>query len=213
MAKNKDQRSENAVEEEVKVTAETVVEPTQDVVEQPAAAEVEVAEPAPAVEAQPVKAAEPVAKATATNDVVASRAAALVASFKKYADEMGPLMPQTPQSLIRHQRNLMAAFRALLDVDSPEVFRAAFADVLKIWKENSEGAFNANRYLYRGIDNMPLDYHTRMAFLTVLRLMDAIYDESRRQVEIRAIDLNIAIPEIAYFDTRGYLAGYMRRFA
>ncbi|EPR1932986.1 hypothetical protein ACU385_005421, partial [Escherichia coli] len=127
--------------------------------------------------------------------------------------EMGPTMPQTPQSLIRHQRSLMSAFRALLDVDNPEVFRTAFADILKIWKDNSEGAFNANRYLYRGIDNMPLDYHTRMAFLTVLRLMDAIYDESRRQVEIRAIDLNIAIPEIAYFDTRNYLAGYMRRFA
>lgn len=211
MAKNKDQRfaakQGNAAEEAV-VENEVMEQPEQPAVVEPVAETVE--QPKPAVEEQPVK---QVAVETPTLSIVASRAATLVAPFEKYAEEMGPTMAQTPQSLIRHQRSLMSAFRALLDVDNPEVFRTAFADVLKIWKENSEGAFNANRYLYRGIDNMPLDYHTRMAFLTVLRLMDAIYDESRRQVEIRAIDLNIAIPEIAYFDTRGYLAGYMRRFA
>lgn len=211
MAKNKDQRfaakQGNAAEEAV-VENEVMEQPEQPAVVEPVAETVE--QPKPAVEEQPVK---KVAVESSALSIVASRAATLVAPFEKYAEEMGPTMAQTPQSLIRHQRSLMSAFRALLDVDNPEVFRTAFADVLKIWKENSEGAFNANRYLYRGIDNMPLDYHTRMAFLTVLRLMDAIYDESRRQVEIRAIDLNIAIPEIAYFDTRGYLAGYMRRFA
>lgn len=211
MAKNKDQRfaakQGNAAEEAV-VENEVMEQPEQPAAVEPVAETVE--QPKPAVEEQPVK---QVAVETPALSIVASRAATLVAPFEKYAEEMGPTMAQTPQSLIRHQRSLMSAFRALLDVDNPEVFRTAFADVLKIWKENSEGAFNANRYLYRGIDNMPLDYHTRMAFLTVLRLMDAIYDESRRQVEIRAIDLNIAIPEIAYFDTRGYLAGYMRRFA
>ncbi|EIP0347686.1 hypothetical protein LRN42_000048 [Shigella sonnei] len=211
MAKNKDQRfaakQGNAAEEAV-VENEVVEQQEQPAVVEPVAETVE--QPKPAVEEQSVK---KVAVEAPALSIVASRAATLVAPFEKYAEEMGPTMAQTPQSLIRHQRSLMSAFRALLDVDNPEVFRTAFADVLKIWKENSEGAFNANRYLYRGIDNMPLDYHTRMAFLTVLRLMDAIYDESRRQVEIRAIDLNIAIPEIAYFDTRGYLAGYMRRFA
>lgn len=194
MSKNKDQRSAK-MDEKITAVETTVADaPVGDVVKQPETKET-------VVEEKPA------------NSIVASRAATLVAPFQKYAEEMGPTMPQTPQSLIRHQRSLMSAFRALLDVDNPEVFRTAFADILKIWKDNSEGAFNANRYLYRGIDNMPLDYHTRMAFLTVLRLMDAIYDESRRQVEIRAIDLNIAIPEIAYFDTRNYLAGYMRRFA
>ncbi|EIC3923199.1 hypothetical protein K9Y62_003343 [Salmonella enterica] len=212
MSKNKDQRS---AQMEEKITAvETTVEngvaaaPINNVVAQPETAAVEKKETA--VEEKPAK---PAVSESPANSIVASRAATLVAPFQKYAEEMGPTMPQTPQSLIRHQRSLMSAFRALLDVDNPEVFRTAFADILKIWKDNREGAFNANRYLYRGIDNMPLDYHTRMAFLTVLRLMDAIYDESRRQVEIRAIDLNIAIPEIAYFDTRNYLAGYMRRFA
>lgn len=199
MSKNKDQRSAK-MDEKITAVETTVADaPVGDVVEQPETIIAE--EKETVVEKKPA------------NSIVASRAATLVAPFQKYAEEMGPTMPQTPQSLIRHQRSLMSAFRALLDVDNPEVFRTAFADILKIWKDNSEGAFNANRYLYRGIDNMPLDYHTRMAFLTVLRLMDAIYDESRRQVEIRAIDLNIAIPEIAYFDTRNYLAGYMRRFA
>lgn len=199
MSKNKDQRSAK-MDEEITAVETTVADaPVGDVVAQPETVVVEKKETV--VEEKPAV------------SIVASRAATLVAPFQKYAEEMGPTMPQTPQSLIRHQRSLMSAFRALLDVDNPEVFRTAFADILKIWKDNSEGAFNANRYLYRGIDNMPLDYHTRMAFLTVLRLMDAIYDESRRQVEIRAIDLNIAIPEIAYFDTRNYLAGYMRRFA
>lgn len=199
MSKNKDQRSAK-MDEEITAVETTVADaPVSDVVAQPETVAVEKKETV--VEEKPAV------------SIVASRAATLVAPFQKYAEEMGPTMPQTSQSLIRHQRSLMSAFRALLDVDNPEVFRTAFADILKIWKDNSEGAFNANRYLYRGIDNMPLDYHTRMAFLTVLRLMDAIYDESRRQVEIRAIDLNIAIPEIAYFDTRNYLAGYMRRFA
>lgn len=208
MAKNKDQRSAK-VDEEITAVDTTVADaPVSDVVEQPETVAVEKKETV--VEEKPAK---PAVNESPANSIVASRAATLVAPFQKYAEEMGPTMPQTPQSLIRHQRSLMSAFRALLDVDNPEVFRTAFADILKIWKDNSEGAFNANRYLYRGIDNMPLDYHTRMAFLTVLRLMDAIYDESRRQVEIRAIDLNIAIPEIAYFDTRNYLAGYMRRFA
>ena len=188
------------MDEEITAVETTVADaPVSDVVAQPETVAVEKKETV--VEEKPAV------------SIVASRAATLVAPFQKYAEEMGPTMPQTSQSLIRRQRSLMSAFRALLDVDNPEVFRTAFADILKIWKDNSEGAFNANRYLYRGIDNMPLDYHTRMAFLTVLRLMDAIYDESRRQVEIRAIDLNIAIPEIAYFDTRNYLAGYMRRFA
>lgn len=208
MSKNKDQRSAK-MDEEITAVETTVADaPVSDVVAQPETVAVE--KKGTVVEEKPAK---PAVKESPAVSIVASRAATLVAPFQKYAEEMGPTMPQTPQSLIRHQRSLMSAFRALLDVDNPEVFRAAFADVLKIWKDNSEGAFNANRYLYRGIDNMPLDYHTRMAFLTVLRLMDAIYDESRRQVEIRAIDLNIAIPEIAYFDTRGYLAGYMRRFA
>lgn len=208
MSKNKDQRSAK-MDEEITAVETTIADaPVSDVVAQPETVAVEKKETV--VEEKPAK---PAVKESPAVSIVASRAATLVAPFQKYAEEMGPTMPQTPQSLIRHQRSLMSAFRALLDVDNPEVFRTAFADVLKIWKENSEGAFNANRYLYRGIDNMPLDYHTRMAFLTVLRLMDAIYDESRRQVEIRAIDLNIAIPEIAYFDTRGYLAGYMRRFA
>ncbi|ELF4299974.1 hypothetical protein RNF90_000089 [Shigella flexneri] len=208
MAKNKDQRSAKMDEEITAVDTTVADAPVDDVVEQPETIIAE--EKETVVEEKPAK---PVVNESPAISIVASRAATLVAPFRKYAEEMGPTMLQTPQSLIRHQRSLMSAFRALLDVDNPEVFRTAFADVLKIWKENSEGAFNANRYLYRGIDNMPLDYHTRMAFLTVLRLMDAIYDESRRQVEIRAIDLNIAIPEIAYFDTRGYLAGYMRRFA
>lgn len=208
MSKNKDQRSAKMNEEITAVEATVADAPVGDVVEQPKTVIAE--EKETVVEEKPAK---PATNESPVVSIVASRAATLVAPFQKYAEEMGPTMPQTPQSLIRHQRSLMSAFRALLDVDNPEVFRAAFADVLKIWKDNSEGAFNANRYLYRGIDNMPLDYHTRMAFLTVLRLMDAIYDESRRQVEIRAIDLNIAIPEIAYFDTRNYLAGYMRRFA
>lgn len=208
MAKNKDQRSAKMDEEITAVDTTVADAPVSDVVEQPETVAVEKKETV--VEEKPAK---PAVNESPANSIVASRAATLVAPFQKYAEEMGPTMPQTPQSLIRHQRSLMSAFRALLDVDNPEVFRTAFADILKIWKDNSEGAFNANRYLYRGIDNMPLDYHTRMAFLTVLRLMDAIYDESRRQVEIRAIDLNIAIPEIAYFDTRNYLAGYMRRFA
>lgn len=208
MSKNKDQRSAK-MDEEITAVETTVADaPVGDVVAQPETVVVEKKETV--VEEKPAK---PAVKESPAISIVASRAATLVAPFQKYAEEMGPTMPQTPQSLIRHQRSLMSAFRALLDVDNPEVFRTAFADILKIWKDNSEGAFNANRYLYRGIDNMPLDYHTRMAFLTVLRLMDAIYDESRRQVEIRAIDLNIAIPEIAYFDTRNYLAGYMRRFA
>lgn len=208
MSKNKDQRSAK-MDEEITAVETTVADaPVSDVVAQPETVTVEKKETV--VEEKPAK---PAVKESSAVSIVASRAATLVAPFQKYAEEMGPTMPQTPQSLIRHQRSLMSAFRALLDVDNPEVFRTAFADILKIWKDNSEGAFNANRYLYRGIDNMPLDYHTRMAFLTVLRLMDAIYDESRRQVEIRAIDLNIAIPEIAYFDTRNYLAGYMRRFA
>lgn len=208
MSKNKDQRSAK-MDEEITAVETTIADaPVGDVVAQPETVAVEKKETV--VEEKPAK---PAAKESPAVSIVASRAATLVAPFQKYAEEMGPTMPQTPQSLIRHQRSLMSAFRALLDVDNPEVFRTAFADILKIWKDNSEGAFNANRYLYRGIDNMPLDYHTRMAFLTVLRLMDAIYDESRRQVEIRAIDLNIAIPEIAYFDTRNYLAGYMRRFA
>lgn len=208
MAKNKDQRSAKMDEEITAVDTTVADAPVSDVVEQPETVAVEKKETV--VEEKPAK---PAVNESPAVSIVASRAATLVAPFQKYAEEMGPTMPQTPQSLIRHQRSLMSAFRALLDVDNPEVFRTAFADILKIWKDNSEGAFNANRYLYRGIDNMPLDYHTRMAFLTVLRLMDAIYDESRRQVEIRAIDLNIAIPEIAYFDTRNYLAGYMRRFA
>lgn len=208
MSKNKDQRSAK-MDEEITAVETTVADaPVSDVVAQPETVAVEKKETV--VEEKPAK---PVVNESSAISIVASRAATLVAPFQKYAEEMGPTMPQTPQSLIRHQRSLMSAFRALLDVDNPEVFRTAFAGILKIWKDNSEGAFNANRYLYRGIDNMPLDYHTRMAFLTVLRLMDAIYDESRRQVEIRAIDLNIAIPEIAYFDTRNYLAGYMRRFA
>lgn len=208
MSKNKDQRSAK-MDEEITAVETTIADaPVSDVVAQPETVAVEKKETV--VEEKPAK---PAVKESPAISIVASRAATLVAPFQKYAEEMGPTMPQTPQSLIRHQRSLMSAFRALLDVDNPEVFRTAFADILKIWKDNSEGAFNANRYLYRGIDNMPLDYHTRMAFLTVLRLMDAIYDESRRQVEIRAIDLNIAIPEIAYFDTRNYLAGYMRRFA
>lgn len=208
MSKNKDQRSAK-MDEEITAVETTVADaPVSDVVAQPETVVVEKKETV--VEEKPAK---PAVKESPAVSIVASRAATLVAPFQKYAEEMGPTMPQTPQSLIRHQRSLMSAFRALLDVDNPEVFRTAFANILKIWKDNSEGAFNANRYLYRGIDNMPLDYHTRMAFLTVLRLMDAIYDESRRQVEIRAIDLNIAIPEIAYFDTRNYLAGYMRRFA
>lgn len=208
MSKNKDQRSAK-MDEEITAVETTVADaPVSDVVAQPETVVVEKKETV--VEEKPAK---PAVKESPAVSIVASRAATLVAPFQKYAEEMGPTMPQTPQSLIRHQRSLMSAFRALLDVDNPEVFRTAFADILKIWKDNSEGAFNANRYLYRGIDNMPLDYHTRMAFLTVLRLMDAIYDESRRQIEIRAIDLNIAIPEIAYFDTRNYLAGYMRRFA
>ncbi|ECN7988386.1 hypothetical protein ZJ33_02450 [Salmonella enterica subsp. enterica serovar Corvallis] len=208
MSKNKDQRSAK-MDEEITAVETTVADaPVGDVVAQPETVVVEKKETV--VEEKPAK---PAVKESPAVSIVASRAATLVAPFQKYAEEMGPTMPQTPQSLIRHQRSLMSAFRALLDVDNPEVFRTAFADILKIWKDNSEGAFNANRYLYRGIDNMPLDYHTRMAFLTVLRLMDAIYDESRRQIEIRAIDLNIAIPEIAYFDTRNYLAGYMRRFA
>lgn len=208
MSKNKDQRSAK-MDEEITAVETTIADaPVSDVVAQPETVAVEKKETV--VEEKPAK---PAVKESSAVSIVASRAATLVAPFQKYAEEMGPTMPQTPQSLIRHQRSLMSAFRALLDVDNPEVFRTAFADILKIWKDNSEGAFNANRYLYRGIDNMPLDYHTRMAFLTVLRLMDAIYDESRRQVEIRAIDLNIAIPEIAYFDTRNYLAGYMRRFA
>lgn len=208
MSKNKDQRSAK-MDEEITAVETTIADaPASDVVAQPETVAVEKKETV--VEEKPAK---PAVKESPAVSVVASRVATLVAPFQKYAEEMGPTMPQTPQSLIRHQRSLMSAFRALLDVDNPEVFRTAFADILKIWKDNSEGAFNANRYLYRGIDNMPLDYHTRMAFLTVLRLMDAIYDESRRQVEIRAIDLNIAIPEIAYFDTRNYLAGYMRRFA
>lgn len=208
MSKNKDQRSAK-MDEEITAVETTVADaPVGDVVEQPETIIAE--EKETVVEEKPAK---PAVNESPAISIVASRAATLVAPFQKYAEEMGPTMPQTPQSLIRHQRSLMSAFRALLDVDNPEVFRTAFADILKIWKDNSEGAFNANRYLYRGIDNMPLDYHTRMAFLTVLRLMDAIYDESRRQVEIRAIDLNIAIPEIAYFDTRNYLAGYMRRFA
>lgn len=208
MSKNKDQRSAKMDEEITAVETAIADTPVSDVVAQPETVAVKKKETV--VEEKPAK---PAVKESPTVSIVASRAATLVAPFQKYAEEMGPTMPQTPQSLIRHQRSLMSAFRALLDVDNPEVFRTAFADILKIWKDNSEGAFNANRYLYRGIDNMPLDYHTRMAFLTVLRLMDAIYDESRRQVEIRAIDLNIAIPEIAYFDTRNYLAGYMRRFA
>lgn len=208
MSKNKDQRSAKMDEEITAVETAIADAPVSDVVAQPETVAVEKKETV--VEEKPAK---PAVKESPAVSIVASRAASLVAPFQKYAEEMGPTMPQTPQSLIRHQRSLMSAFRALLDVDNPEVFRTAFADILKIWKDNSEGAFNANRYLYRGIDNMPLDYHTRMAFLTVLRLMDAIYDESRRQVEIRAIDLNIAIPEIAYFDTRNYLAGYMRRFA
>lgn len=208
MSKNKDQRSAKMDEEITAVETAIADAPVSDVVAQPETVAVEKKETV--VEEKPAK---PAVKESSAVSIVASRAATLVAPFQKYAEEMGPTMPQTPQSLIRHQRSLMSAFRALLDVDNPEVFRTAFADILKIWKDNSEGAFNANRYLYRGIDNMPLDYHTRMAFLTVLRLMDAIYDESRRQVEIRAIDLNIAIPEIAYFDTRNYLAGYMRRFA
>lgn len=208
MSKNKDQRSAK-MDEEITAVETTIADaPVGDVVAQPETVAVEKKETV--VDEKPAK---PAVKESPAVSIVASRAATLVAPFQKYAEEMGPTMPQTPQSLIRHQRSLMSAFRALLDVDNPEVFRTAFADILKIWKDNSEGAFNANRYLYRGIDNMPLDYHTRMAFLTVLRLMDAIYDESRRQVEIRAIDLNIAIPEIAYFDTRNYLAGYMRRFA
>ncbi|HCJ8615380.1 TPA: hypothetical protein NV727_002590 [Escherichia coli] len=208
MSKNKDQRSAK-MDEEITAVETTIADaPVSDVVAQPETVAVEKKETV--VEEKPAK---PAVKESPAISIVASRAATLVAPFQKYAEEMGPTMPQTPQSLIRHQRSLMSAFRALLDVDNPEVFRTAFADILKIWKDNSEGAFNANRYLYRGIDNMPLDYHTRMAFLTVLRLMDAIYDESRRQIEIRAIDLNIAIPEIAYFDTRNYLAGYMRRFA
>ncbi|EOC8262287.1 hypothetical protein ACI5L6_003146 [Salmonella enterica subsp. enterica serovar Anatum] len=208
MSKNKDQRSAK-MDEEITAVETTIADaPVGDVVAQPETVAVEKKETV--VEEKPAK---PAVKESPAVSIVASRAVTLVAPFQKYAEEMGPTMPQTPQSLIRHQRSLMSAFRALLDVDNPEVFRTAFADILKIWKDNSEGAFNANRYLYRGIDNMPLDYHTRMAFLTVLRLMDAIYDESRRQVEIRAIDLNIAIPEIAYFDTRNYLAGYMRRFA
>lgn len=208
MSKNKDQRSAK-MDEEITAVETTIADaPVGDVVAQPETVAVEKKETV--VEEKPAK---PAVKESPAVSIVASRAATLVAPFQKYAEEMGPTMPQTPQSLIRHQRSLMSAFRALLDVDNPEVFRTALADILKIWKDNSEGAFNANRYLYRGIDNMPLDYHTRMAFLTVLRLMDAIYDESRRQVEIRAIDLNIAIPEIAYFDTRNYLAGYMRRFA
>lgn len=208
MSKNKDQRSAK-MDEEITAVETTIADaPVGDVVAQPETVAVEKKETV--VEEKPAK---PAVKESPAVSIVASRAATLVAPFQKYAEEMGPTMPQTSQSLIRHQRSLMSAFRALLDVDNPEVFRTAFADILKIWKDNSEGAFNANRYLYRGIDNMPLDYHTRMAFLTVLRLMDAIYDESRRQVEIRAIDLNIAIPEIAYFDTRNYLAGYMRRFA
>ena len=208
MSKNKDQRSAK-MDEEITAVETTVADaPVSDVIAQPETVAVEKKETV--VEEKPAK---PAVKESPAVSIVASRAATLVAPFQKYAEEMGPTMPQTPQSLIRHQRSLMSAFRALLDVDNPEVFRTAFADILKIWKDNSEGAFNANRYLYRGIDNMPLDYQTRMAFLTVLRLMDAIYDESRRQVEIRAIDLNIAIPEIAYFDTRNYLAGYMRRFA
>lgn len=208
MSKNKDQRSAKMDQEITAVDTTVADAPVDDVVKQPETIITE--EKETVVEEKPAK---PVVNESPAISIVASRAATLVAPFQKYAEEMGPTMPQTPQSLIRHQRSLMSAFRALLDVDNPEVFRTAFADILKIWKDNSEGAFNANRYLYRGIDNMPLDYHTRMAFLTVLRLMDAIYDESRRQVEIRAIDLNIAIPEIAYFDTRGYLAGYMRRFA
>ncbi|MGO0911629.1 hypothetical protein, partial [Clostridioides difficile] len=137
MSKNKDQRSAK-MDEEITAVETTIADaPVSDVVAQPEKVAVEKKETV--VEEKPAK---PAVKESPAISIVASRAATLVAPFQKYAEEMGPTMPQTPQSLIRHQRSLMSAFRALLDVDNPEVFRTAFADILKIWKDNSEGAFN-----------------------------------------------------------------------
>ncbi len=135
-----------------------------------------------------------------------------VAPFRKYAERMGAGVPNDQASTIRNQRELFRAFRNLLNVDDAQVFGPAFKEVLTIWHDGQEGAFNANIRLYRQIDNLQLNPQENLEFNTLLRLMDAIHDPAKRQANLLQIDLNRALPEIGGIDARGYLAGFVRRF-
>lgn len=135
-----------------------------------------------------------------------------VAPFRKYAERMDAGVPNDQASTIRNQRDLFRAFRNLLNVDDAQVFGPAFKEVLTIWHDGQDGAFNANIRLYRQIDNLQLNPQENLEFNTLLRLMDAIHDPAKRQANLLQIDLNRALPEIGGIDARGYLAGFVRRF-
>lgn len=135
-----------------------------------------------------------------------------VAPFRKYAERMAAGTAHDQASIIRNQRDLFKAFRNLLAVDDGQVFGPAFKEVLAIWHDNKDGAFDANIRLYRQIDNLQLSQQENLEFNTLLRLMDAIHDSAKRQANLLQIDLNRALPEIGGIDARGYLAGFVRRF-
>lgn len=141
-----------------------------------------------------------------------ARINSFVTPFRKYAEKMDAGVPNDQASIIRNQRELFRAFRNLLNVDDSQVFGPAFKEVLGIWHDNQEGAFNSNIRLYRQIDNLQLSPQENLEFNTLLRLMDAIHDPSKRQANLLQIDLNRALPEIGGIDARGYLAGFVRRF-
>jgi hypothetical protein len=113
-------------------------------------------------------------------------AKAIINSILTYVRDMAPGKSQTPEAMQRQQMNLHVALTGAINRLDGE-FKHVWGGVLRLFHEHRDGVFS-ERYVYRQLQNAPMNPQQRAAFQNVVNMIKLTADPQGRKVGLRQFD-------------------------
>lgn len=113
-------------------------------------------------------------------------AKAIINSILTYVRDMAPGKTQTPEAIQRQQMNLHVALTGAINRLDGE-FKHVWGGVLKLFHEHRDGVFS-ERYVYRQLQNAPMNPQQRAAFQNVVNMIKLTADPQGRKVGLKQFD-------------------------
>lgn len=109
-------------------------------------------------------------------------------TVSEYVEKMHPKRPQATAEMLRQQMNLYRAIASMINRVEGEEFTRAWNWLLEQFSLYRQGVF-AERYVFRGFEDIALPEADRKAFQRLLNLIKATADVRGRAAALKQVDL------------------------
>lgn len=117
-----------------------------------------------------------------------SQAQLVLSTVVEYVTTMHPKRPLEPAKMLRQQTGLYRALTTAINRLEAEEFTVVWGWLLQQFSLYRKGVF-AERYVFRGFEDMPLPEVDRKAFQRLLNLIVLTADPKSRPVALRQVDM------------------------